>query len=192
LNKQIGGRSVSPYQPPGLWEEVAYGAQFSAQRYEQSHGPDLYRRGMYSFWKRTLPPATLAIFDAPDREKCVARRSVTNTPLQALALWNDPTYLEAARKLAERTFQEAGPDSTKRLRHMFRLATARYPSAQELKVLSGAAQSQLAEYRENPAAAKKLIAVGESKSDTRDPIELAAWMSVASAILNLDEVVTKE
>ena len=74
---EVGGRSVLPYQPPGLWEEVAYGAQFTAQRYQQSHGKDLYRRGMYSFWKRTLPPASLAIFDAPDREKCVARRATT-------------------------------------------------------------------------------------------------------------------
>ena len=192
LNDEIGGRSVLPYQPPGLWEEVAYGAQFTAQRYEQSHGKDLYRRGMYSFWKRTLPPASLAIFDAPDREKCMARRATTNTPLQALALWNDVTYLEAARKLAERSLREAGPDSSKRIRHMFRLATARYPNPQELKLLSTSTEAQFAEYKANPEAARKLIQTGESKVDTKDPVELATWMSIASAILNLDEVLTKE
>ena len=192
LNTEIGGRSVSPYQPPGLWEEVAYGAQFSSQRYEQSHGKDLYRRGMYSFWKRTLPPGELAIFDAPDREKCLARRSITNTPLQALALWNNPTFLEAARKLAERSFTEAGPDPSKRLRLMFRLATARYPTPQELKILTESTLAQLAEYKSKPDAARKLIAIGESKNEAKDPVELAAWMSVASAILNLDEVLTKD
>jgi hypothetical protein len=192
LNGEIGGRSVLPYQPPGLWEEVAYGAQFSAQRYEQSHGKDLYRRGMYSFWKRTLPPATLAIFDAPDREKCVARRATTNTPLQALALWNDTTYLEAARKLAERSIHEAGTEPTKRIRHMFRLATSRYPTAVELKLLQEAVTAQGAEYGAKPEEARKVIQVGESKSDVKNPVELATWMSVASAILNLDEVLTKE
>lgn len=192
LNGEIGGRSVLPYQPPGLWEEVAYGAQFTAQRYEPSHGKDLYRRGMYSFWKRTLPPASLAIFDAPDREKCVARRATTNTPLQALALWNDTTYLEAARKLAERSLHEGGPNATKRLRYMFRLATSRYPSPAELKLLTDTTTAQLAEYKANPEAARKLIQTGESKSEAKDPVELAAWMNVASAILNLDEVLTKE
>jgi hypothetical protein len=192
LNDEIGGRSVFPYQPAGLWEEVAYGAQFTAQRYVQSHGKDLYRRGMYSFWKRTLPPATLAIFDAPDREKCVARRATTNTPLQALALWNDTTYLEAARKLAERSIQEAGPDTNKRLRHMFRLATSRFPNPAELKLLNEATTAQLSGFKSNPEAARKLIQTGEMKSDAKDPVELAAWMNVASAILNLDEVLTKE
>ena len=192
LNPSIGGKSVSPYQPPGLWEDVAYGAQFSAQRYQQSHGPDLYRRGMYSFWKRTLPPAELATFDAPDREKCVARRAITNTPLQALALWNDPTFIEAARQLADRTLAEAGPDQAKRLRLMFRIATARYPNPTELQMLRQTADQQLAEYKAKPADAQKLVAIGESKSKYRDPIELAAWTSVASAILNLDEVITKE
>ncbi|MFN9430543.1 MAG: DUF1553 domain-containing protein [Acidobacteriota bacterium] len=192
LHPEIGGKSVSPYQPPGLWEEVAYGAQFSAQRYVQSTGKDLYRRGMYSFWKRTLPPAGLAIFDAPDREKCVARRAVTNTPLQALALMNDVTYLEAARKLAERTLKEGGAEEQKRLRYLFRLATSRYPDANELKLLTASVKEMKARYGANPLAAAKLIQVGESKVEHRNAVELAAWMSVASAVLNLDEVVTKE
>ena len=108
LNDEIGGPSVFPYQPTGLWEEMAFGEGFSAQAYEQSHGKDLYRRGMYTFWKRTVPPASLATFDAPDREKCTARRALTNTPLQALALLNDPTYVEAARALAQRALLEGG------------------------------------------------------------------------------------
>ena len=110
LNDEIGGPSVLPYQPKGLWEEMAFGDGFSAQAYEQSHGPDLYRRGMYTFWKRTVPPASLATFDAPDREKCTARRALTNTPLQALALMNDPTYVEASRALAQRALLEGGTD----------------------------------------------------------------------------------
>ena len=107
LNPEVGGASVFPYQPKGLWEEMAFGEGFSAQSYTQSHGKDLYRRSMYTFWKRTVPPPSLSTFDAPDREKCTARRSVTNTPLQALVLLNDPTYVEAARALAQRTLLEA-------------------------------------------------------------------------------------
>jgi hypothetical protein len=191
LNPTIGGRSVLPYQPPGLWEEVAYGAQFSAQRYVQSHGPDLYRRSIYTFWKRTMPPATLAIFDAPDREKCVARRAITNTPLQALALWNDTTFLEAARKLAERTLAEQS-SADKRLRHLFRLATARQPNAREVKTLEAALKQMESTYRADPEGAAKLVRTGESPVKAKDPVELAAWMSLASAVLNLDEVVTKE
>ena len=105
LDGRLGGPSVSPYQPAGLWEELMSrqdGDNWSAQKYTQSHGADLYRRTMYTFWKRTCPPPTLATFDAPDRETCTVRRSRTNTPLQALVLLNDPTYVEAARKLAER------------------------------------------------------------------------------------------
>ena len=120
-----------PYQPPGLWEEMAFGDGFSAQAYEQSHGKDLYRRGMYTFWKRTAPPASLATFDAPDREKCTARRALTNTPLQALVLMNDPTYVEAARALARaRAARRRRRTTTSRVAYAFRLATARTPTAQ--------------------------------------------------------------
>lgn len=195
LNPEIGGPSVLPYQPAGLWEEVAYGAQFTAQRYEQSHGKDLYRRGMYSFWKRTLPPAELAIFDAPDREKCVARRSTTNTPLQALALWNDVTFLEAARALAQQALAQVPlvqAGGSQRLAYMFRRATARTPSPLELKTLSDALAAQRQTYQADPSAAAKLIRAGESKLSSGDAVELASYMALASAILNLDEVLTKE
>jgi mono/diheme cytochrome c family protein len=192
LNVQIGGQSVSPYQPAGLWEEMAFGKEFTAQTYVQSHGADLYRRGMYTFWKRTVPPATMSTFDAPDRETCTVRRLRTNTPLQALVLMNDPTYLEAARKLAERVLLEAGSSPSERIAYAFRLATARRPSERELAVLERIYQEQLRTYQQNPEAAAKLLSVGESpRNGQLDPIELAAWSMVASVILNLDEAVTK-
>src|SRR5207245_4726585 len=108
LNDKVGGPSLYPYQPKGLWEEMAFGEGYSGQNYTQSSGSDLYRRGMYTVWKRTVPPASLTLFDAPDREKCTARRAATNTPLQALVLLNDPTYVEASRALAERTLRNGG------------------------------------------------------------------------------------
>ncbi len=193
LNGEIGGRSVLPYQPPGLWEEMAFGDGFSMQEYVQSHGKDLYRRSMYTFWKRTVPPAAMATFDAPDREKCVARRAVTNTPLQALVTLNDPTYVEAARALAERTLREGGKDAQSRIVYAFRLALARKPLAQEAKVLRDLLTRQLTNYRKDKKAASELLRVGESKWDKRlDASELAAWTMVANAILNLDETITKE
>jgi hypothetical protein len=192
LNGDIGGPSVLPYQPPGLWEEMAFGEGFTAQAYVQSHGRDLYRRGLYTFWKRTVPPASLATFDAPDREKCTARRAQTNTPLQALALLNDPTYVEAARALAERAAIEAGAAPEARITHAFRLGTGRRPAAREVSVLRNLFEAQLASYRRNRTAAEALIAVGESPRRTRmDAAELAAWTMVASTILNLDETITR-
>jgi len=192
LNPEIGGRSVYPYQPAGLWEELAYGDRFSAQTYTPSHGKDLYRRSMYWFWKRTVPPAPLATFDAPDREKCTSRRAVTNTPLQALILLNDPTYIEASRALATKAMQ-AFPDPVKRITTAFRTATGRAPTPTEIKVLRRLAAQQLDVFTKDPKAAEEFLTVGESLWDKRlKPAELAAWTTVASAILNLDEVVTKE
>jgi Protein of unknown function (DUF1553)/Protein of unknown function (DUF1549)/Concanavalin A-like lectin/glucanases superfamily/Planctomycete cytochrome C len=192
LNDQIGGPSVSPYQPKGLWEEMAFGDGFSGQAYEQSHGRDLYRRGMYTLWKRTVPPASLATFDAPNREKCTARRALTNTPLQALTLMNDPTYVEASRALAQRALLEGGPDPVSRLTYAFRLATTRKPSGKETKVLRTLLDQRLASFRLNPRNALELLAVGESPRDPAlDPVELAAWTTVTSVIFNLDETVNK-
>jgi hypothetical protein len=197
LNDQIGGASVFPYQPAGLWEELmsrADGAKWTAQVYTQSHGKDLYRRGMYTFWKRTSPPPDLYTFDAPDREVCTVRRSRTNTPLQALILWNDPTYVEASRKMAERvmTDPEAGNTIDSRLTFAFRLATARKPSDRELAVLKKVFDSQLNDYKNNPKAIEKLLTVGESpRNEELDQTRLAAWTMVCSTILNLDETVTR-
>ncbi|HXG64641.1 MAG TPA: DUF1553 domain-containing protein [Blastocatellia bacterium] len=193
LNDKIGGPSVFPYQPKGLWEEMAFGDGFSAQTYTPSAGKDLYRRSMYTFWKRTVPPPALATFDAPDREKCVARRALTNTPLQALVLMNDPTYVEAARALAGRALREGGKDANSRIAYAFRLVMARNPVAGEARVLRDLLQQQLAYYRRDKDAALTLLRVGEPQWDTKlDAAELAAWTTVASAILNLDEAITKE
>jgi hypothetical protein len=145
---------------------------------------------MYTFWKRTCPPPALMSFDAPNREVCVARRAVTNTPLQALVLLNDPTYVEAARKLAERMLAEGGPDGP--LTFAFRCATARPPSHAEQRILQSIRQAALARFQADPAAARKLLGVGESARDrTRADIDLAAWTTVASVILNLDETITR-
>ncbi|MBO0799143.1 MAG: DUF1553 domain-containing protein, partial [Blastocatellia bacterium] len=193
LQERIGGPSVLPYQPAGIWEELAFGDGFSAQAYVQSHGGDLYRRSMYTFWKRTAPPPSLTTFDAPDREKCVARRLLTNTPLQALVLLNDPTYVEAARALAQRTLREGGKDANNRLAYAFRLATSRQPTRPEVRLLRSLLDKQLLEYRSGQEAAKKLLSVGETKPDEQiNKQELAAWTIVMSAILNLDETITKD
>ncbi len=192
LNDKIGGPSVLPYQPKGLWEEMAFGGDFSAQTYVQSHGTDLYRRSMYTFWKRTVPYPGLNTFDAPDREKCTARRTITNTPLQALLLMNDPTYLEASRWLAQRDLSEAGKEESDRIKHAFKIVMDRDPSARETELLSKLYEKERVHYSDNKAAAEKLLTIGESKPDAKfEPTELAAWTMVASTILNMDETVTK-
>ena len=193
LNGEIGGPSVYPYQPAGLWAPMSYGAMFTSQLYTPSEGDDLYRRGMYSFWKRTVPPPALNAFDAPDREYCTVTRARTNTPLQALVLMNDPTFVEASRFLAERVIAEAGDDPADRIRLAYRLTTARLPEPAELDVLQAAASAQLAVYRADLEAALDLLSVGEGGYDPDlDPVELAAWANVASIILNLDESITRE
>jgi hypothetical protein len=192
LNRAIGGPSVFPYQPPGLWEELSRGETFTAQEYHESAGPDLYRRSMYTFWKRTVPPAALTTFDAPDREKCTSRRLITNTPLQALVLLDDPTYVEAARVLAQRAVAQPGNDPQARVRFLFREATGRAPSAAEARVLVELAQRRIAAYRKDPESAAKLVAIGASTPAKLEASELAGWTMVASTILNLDETITKE
>jgi hypothetical protein len=150
---------------------------------------------MYTFWKRTSPPPTLSTFDAPDRETCTVRRGRTNTPLQALVLMNDPTYVEAARKLAERALTEppaAASGDADRIAFAFRAVLARGPRAEEAAVLTGVLAKQRAKFAADNAAAAKLLAVGESPRDERlDQAELAAWATVCSVILNLDEAVTR-
>jgi hypothetical protein len=170
----------------------ADGANWTAQTYTQSHGKDLYRRTMYTFWKRTCPPPSLATLDAPDRETCVVRRSRTNTPLQALVLMNDPTYVEAARKLAERILTEGGAKIEERIAFAFKLATARSPGEKETAILKRVFESHRERYAKDKPAAMKLLKVGESPWDEKlDAAELAAWAMVANAIMNLDEVVTR-
>jgi hypothetical protein len=194
LTPQIGGPSVRPYQPPGLWEELSINPDgFSAQRYVQDHGPALYRRTLYTFWKRTVPPPSLQTLDAPEREFCVVRRPATNTPLQALVLMNDPTYVEASRKFAERILREGGTTAETRLSWAYEAALARAPRPAETVVMEDLLLSQLVTYGRDREAAKKLLTVGEAKADgTRDPAEVAAWTTAASVLLNLDETLTKE
>jgi hypothetical protein len=187
LVEKLGGPSVKPYQPPGLWRELA------DESYQQDHGDKLYRRGLYTFWKRTIPPPAMMTFDAAGRETCVVRHGRTNTPLQALNLMNDVTYVEAARNLAQRAILDGGKTPAERLTHAFRLATARRPQAAELQILRAGLDHHLAKYEKDRQAALRLISAGESKRDARVDIgELAAYTAMAGMILNLDETVTKE
>lgn len=188
LVERHGGRSVRPYQPPGLWKAVSYGFNVT---FVADKGDGLYRRSLYTFWKRTSPPPSLLIFDAPTRETCVVRRARTNTPLQALVLLNDPQYVEAARAMAERVMKAEEKDGQRIIR-AFRIATSRTPSDRELEILARALGLQRQRYRDDAESAKKLIAVGDSKADEElDPSELAAWTALMSIIINLDETVTK-
>jgi hypothetical protein len=192
LNRKLGGPSVRPYQPPGLWEQLAFGGAFSSQTYVQSSGPDLYRRGLYTYWKRSLPHPTLVTFDAPNREVCTDRRPRTNTPLQALVLLNDPIYVECARVLGQRVLRESGADTSARLTYAFKLCTARPPRPAELPILRALYEKQRLRYGRDRAAALRLVGVGESpRPADLDVAELAAWTAVGNVLLNLDETITK-
>jgi hypothetical protein len=171
LVDQIGGPSVHPYQPAGL----------------------LYRRGIYTYWKRTVPPPSLVCFDAPNREIGTMRRSTTNTPLQALVLLNDPQYVEAARSFDARILLEAPPDTRRRLEFAFEAATSRVPSPREIEVLTRAVERELQSFSNNPDAAIAYLRVGESPRNERlDLVEHAAWATIANLILNLSETITKQ
>jgi hypothetical protein len=188
LTERVGGPSVRPYQPAGLWKEIA-----TDTKYDQSRGADLYRRSMYTYWKRTVSPPVMAAFDAPTREFCTVRRTRTNTPLQALALLNEVSFVEAARVFAQRMMIEGGKTPAERITFGFRLATSRKPSSAELRILTAGFQAHLAKYRKDRKTAAELISTGESPRNTRlDPAEHAAYTAMGSVILNLDEVVTKE
>jgi len=188
LGDRIGGPSVKPYQPEGLWEDVSVERR---DKYVPDAGEGLYRRSMYTFWKRTCPPPAMAAFDAPDRETCVIRRARTNTPLQALVLLNDPTYVEAARKFAERVVAHADSDE-QRLAFAFELALSRGPKAAEAAVLLEVCNAARQRFRDQPVEAQKLLGVGQSPRNVeRDAAELAAWTTVTSMLLNLDEAISK-
>jgi hypothetical protein len=192
LSEKVGGRSVKPYQPPGLWEAVGFIGS-NTRVFKRDNGAALYRRSVYTFWKRTSPPPSLTAFDAPSRETCTVQRPRTNTPLQALALMNDEQFVEAARHLARRMMTEGGKTPETRLVCGFRLVTARRPDATELDTLKKLYEQQLAYYRTKKDAALKLLSVGASPRDEAlDPGEHAAWTMMASLILNLDETITKE
>lgn len=191
LSTRIGGPSVKPYQPPGLWEAVSYNGE---ETYVPDHGESLWRRTLYTFWKRQAPPPGTLAFDGPTREKCVVRRARTNTPLQALVLLNDDTFVEAARALAAVALRadKQKPANDASLRQMFRRVLSRFPEADELDLLKALLEKQCARFAADPAAAERLLSVGESKSRCpAAPAELAAWTVVAQTILNLDEAITR-
>jgi hypothetical protein len=190
LNEKMGGKGVRPYQPAGIWEAVGYTSSNTA-KFARDHGEALYRRSLYTFWKRTAPPPYLTTFDAPSREKYCTRRERTDTPLQALVTMNDPAYVEAARHLSARMIQhQSGADG--RLDFGFRLVTARPPSSGEKAVLKAALKKNLARFAKDEGAAKKLISVGESPVNEKlNPSEFAAYTMVASLLLNLDETLNK-
>ncbi|MEC9035720.1 MAG: PSD1 and planctomycete cytochrome C domain-containing protein [Verrucomicrobiota bacterium] len=191
LVNQLGGKSVYPYQPKGLWMELNNRPGYSKE-YQQGKGNDLYRRSIYTFWKRTVPSPMLKTFDAPEREFCTTRRSRTNTPLQALALLNGPQFVEAARRLAERMLSEGGQTLNERITYGFRLVTARVPLQSELTLLRSSYTENLKLFETNQSTAHKLLKVGDSPYNTRLNIsKLAAMTSVARLLLNLNETVTK-
>ena len=192
LYEDIGGPPAYPYQPTNLYKGIVVAADYPGTSYTESKGNELYRRSLYTFWKRTVPHPTLATFDVPDREVCVARRPKTNTPLQALATMNDTIQVESSRKLAERILVHGGTSPGERVTFAFRLATARKPKAAERNILCSLLDRRLKVYREDPEAAKAFLSAGASASDkTLDPVELAAYANIASLILNLDETITR-
>jgi hypothetical protein len=194
LVEKIGGPSVKPYQPVGLWSELSFQSKSrTTDFYVQGSGDDLYRRSLYTFWKRSVPPPTMATFDAPSREMCTLQRPRTNTPLQALALMNDTTYVEASRALATRAMNEAGDDTRSRIVFAFRSLLGREPDEKEVATLAGGVETRTVYFRQNPSAAEKLITVGNSKPDrSLDPIELATLTTCVMNILNLDETIDRE
>jgi hypothetical protein len=198
LVEKLGGPSVKPYQPSGLWKAVGY-TDSNTANFKQDSGPQkLFRRSMYIFWKRTSPPPTMSALDAPTREACTVRRARTNTPLQALALMNNKQYVEASRHFAQRILADGGKTPARRATFAFRLATSRRPTDRELSVLLRVFESHLAHYRGHPDDATKLIDSATTllepdhlNRDKSQDVELAAWTMVANMILNLDETMTK-
>lgn len=189
LSPKMGGRSVKPYEPADLWAGNLFG---NLATYAPDTGENLYRRTLYTFLKRTAAPANQMVWDMPSREFCVVKRSRTNTPLQALNVMNDPTYVEASRVLAEHMLTHGGNDAAQRIKYAFLTATCRPPTGAELKILQDELAAQLAHYQKDAAAAKKLIAIGATPPDAKlNPSELAAYTLTASTILNLDEVINK-
>ncbi len=191
LVAQLGGPSVKPYHPPGLYEQVTAGKGYNV--YVPGKGDDLRRRSLYTYWKRSVPHPAMLMFDVPFRETCTLRRLRSNTPLQALNLMNDPTYVEAARFLAERMMREGGDTVDSRITHGFRLLLARQPQPRELAVLRAAAERSKRDFQADSEAAKALLAVGEAGFDSNlNVADLAAFTTVCNTLLNLDEAITKE
>jgi hypothetical protein len=188
LVRNIGGRSVRPYQPAGYWAYL----NFPTREWQNGSGDDLYRRGLYTHWQRQYLHPSLLAFDAPSREECTADRNRSNTPLQSLVLLNDPSYVEAARAFAERILREGGSDDSSRVDHAFRRALSRAATAEEREVVLQLLADHRAQYAADAGAADALLGVGSHPATTEIPRpELAAWTSVARVLLNLHEVITR-
>jgi len=186
LVERVGGPSVRPYQPPGLWEEK------SGLAYVQDTGEGLWRRSLYTIWKRTSPPPAMMLFDAAKRDVCVARRQATSTPLQALVIWNDPQLVEAARVLGERLAREFGGSPRAGLEEAFRALCTRAPAPEELAVLEGLLDAERASFDAEPGAARELVEVGERAPDAElPPVEVAAWTVVVQGILSHDAALVR-
>ena len=194
LSERQGGQSVKPYQPEGLWEELSFGSgKTTIDFYEQDHGESLYRRSLYTFWKRTVAPPQLSIFDGGGREGCRVRGDMTNTPMQALNLQNDVTFVEAARHLAQRMIHEGGQSDVSRIHFGWRLVLGRPPNPDELEVLVNSLAKHREKYSIAHEEALKLLSNGESsRDDSLPPHEHAALTVVALTLLNLDEAITLE
>jgi len=187
LNPQLGGKSVYPYQP------ADYYADKGRWKWTQSTGADLYRRGLYTFWRRTTFYPSFQVFDAPTREYCIVDRPRTNTPLQALVTLNDPVFVEAARVFGQRILQEGGESPSQKLAYAFRVCVSRPPSDRELQVLQRLFAAHLARYQADNAAAKALVSNGSAPRPENLPVaELAAWTAMGNVLLNLDETITRE
>jgi len=191
LNGKIGGPSVKPPQPAGIWKAVGYESSNTAN-FKADTGDKVYRRSLYVFWKRTAPAPFLVGFDAPNRESCVVRRERTNTPMQALIILNEPQYVESARRLGERIMLEAKGDLDQQITWLIFQTLMRKPTEKELSILSAGHEEQLAYYQADPDAAKQLIVTGTSTPNADlDPVMLAAWTMTASTVINLDEFINK-
>ncbi|MEM1135482.1 MAG: DUF1553 domain-containing protein [Bacteroidota bacterium] len=186
LGNTIGGKWVKPYQPAGIWKAMAN--QIGENKYRKGRGEELYRRSLYTYWKRTIPPPSLITFDAPERAVCTVKRQATSTPLQSLVLLNDPQYVEASRHLAQRMILEGGTTLESRLIFGFRLLTSRFPQEKELEVLKGLYEEEIDRFNKEQNKAKALVTVGDSENDsTLDKKMVAAFTVVANTMINLDE-----
>jgi hypothetical protein len=191
LVEKIGGPSVKPYQPDGVWEAVAM-PESNTRNYKRDMGESLYRRSLYTFWKRAAPPASMDIFNAPSREVCTVRRERTNTPLQALVTLNDIQFVEAARNLAQHAIEKGGATTESRADFIARRLLARPLTAEEQAVIQKSLANLDGYYKSHAADAEKLIAVGDSKADPSvNPQKLAAWTMLTNQMMNMDEVLNK-
>ena len=182
---------MKPYQPDGMWEAIAMNVS-NTRSYQQDEGEGLYRRSLYTFWKRQVPPASMEIFNAPNREYCVVRRERTNTPLQALVTLNDPQFVEAAKALAQSTLKDGGTTDQSRLDNLTKRILSRPLRTNEAAIALSSLRDLQAYYQDHVDDAKQLLSTGEMAIDSSmDAVRLAAWTMLANELMNLDEVLNK-